>query len=110
VVEVLLGDDPNLHRVATLFGGDPPWGYLGVITRDGNVRVRKGELMEIDHSEIGYGPHDGRWRFATNRKYPLVLWATDPNESQKMAVETWLNDNGFPVRDHTTDFNRWRGY
>ena len=111
VVEILSGDRPDFDRAERLFNGKAPFGYIGVVDADGmNVRATQGELEFVDHSELGYTTHTGRWRFATNRRVPTVLWTTPPSMAQIFAVEEWLKERGYKVTGHTQDFNKWRGF
>lgn len=111
VVEILSGDRPDFNRAARTFSGQTPHGYMGVVDSDGmNVRATETDIEEVDHSDLGYTAHSGRWRFATNRRVPIVLWTTPPSMVQMFAVEEWLKGRGYNVTGHTQDFNKWRGF
>lgn len=91
-----------------------PKGWLGIvdITR-GTIRAQWSEdIVADDHSEMGRNAYWFRWRYATNRVRPTVMWTTDPSEHPevKTMVEEWLDKKGFMVLSHTTDFNMWMGY
>lgn len=108
IVETLLGE--------TAFVGNNgrPKGYLGIVDIvHGAIQAMWAEdVLAVDHSEMGRGPNSLRWRYATNRVIPTVLWSGDPsdNPEAKGIVEDWLDRRGFQVRGHTIDFNRWMGY
>ena len=105
------GDRPNFNRAAWTFNGETPFGFIGVVDTSGlNIKATQAELEHVDHSELGYTAHTGRWRFATNRRVPTVLWTTPPSMLQMFAVEEWLNERGYKVTGHTQDFNKWRGF
>lgn len=109
VVEVLLEEQPNFKRADQVFNGEIPFGFIGVVD-NGHVRASVGGLEYVDHSELGYTQETGRWRFATNRRIPVVLWTTPPTMAQIFEVEEWLKKKGYEVASHTQDFNKWRGF
>lgn len=91
-----------------------PRGYLGLYDAgSGAMKTQwSDDVMADDHSQLGRNPHGYRWRYATNKTIPTVLWSTDPTgvDEAKQAVEEWLDKKGLKVLGHTTDFNRWMGY
>lgn len=108
IVEALLGE--------TAFVGNNgrPRGYLGIVDISrGTIQTKWSEdIVADDHSELGRNAYWYRWRYATNRATPTVMWTTDPSGEPevKAMVEDWLDRKGFRVMGHTTDFNRWMGY
>ena len=91
-----------------------PRGYLGIVDgATGEVRaIWSDTLLADDHSDLGRTPYAYRWRYATNRTVPKVLWTTDPssNPGVKTIVTDWLDKKGLVVVGHTTDLNLWAGY
>lgn len=108
IVEVILRGD--------IFAGNNgrPKGYLGVV--DGATMaihtMRSDDIMAADHSGLGRSPFLYRWRYATNRITPTVLWTTNPEGEPevKAAVEDWLDRRGYRVMGHTIDASAWMGY
>lgn len=108
IVETLLSESPFVGN------NDRPHGYIGIVDNvHGNMQAQwADDLMHVDHSEMGRGPNYLRWRYATNRVMPTVLWSGDPTEHPevKAQVEAWLDAKGFKVASHTWNFNSWMGY
>lgn len=108
IVEAILTESPFVGN------NGRPKGYLGIVDiAYGTIKALWAEdVLKVDHSEMGRGPNSLRWRYATNRAIPTILWSGDPsdNPEAKGIVEDWLDRKGFRVVGHTTDFNRWMGY
>lgn len=108
IVKTLLGE------LVFVGNNGRPRGYIGIVDISyGVVRaVWSEDILGSDHSELGRNDYWYRWRYATNRTSPVVLWSTDPSGEPevKSLLEDWLDRKGFRVAGHTTDFNRWSGY
>jgi hypothetical protein len=101
VVDILLGEDEYYYA----FNGNPH-GYLGTVDADCNVKATTTGLHD-EHQDFGMSFHDARWRYATNRKVPLVGWSNECTEQQKEAVTSWLEERGHPVEGHVFDLSQW---
>ena len=85
-------------------------GYSGIVNRNGNIHVVYDDFnaLERDHSEIGYSPLDGRWRYFIDLK--VLFWNEVPSDEELEKVIQWLNYRNLKVKKILNSYTQFYNY
>ena len=94
-LEEIVEDAMEQERAAQEAPSSSP-GFVGTVSEDGAVKIRKGPLDQINHEGLGFSREEGfPWRY--NPKTQLVYWWNPASEETKEATATKLRERGQTV-------------
>ncbi len=81
-------------------------GFLGVVSQGAVKGNWYEDVIQVDHSELGYSGLDDRFRYYPNLDGGYVLWQfpNEVSEESRIALQNWLDRNKLEAKTLDGDF------